>query len=54
MTFGVATDEKLRIKIKGDVQQNLFAVGSVFRRLQYNTRGLRCRCLYAYGIICSG
>ena len=29
MTFGVATDEKLRIKIKGDVQQNLFAVGSV-------------------------
>lgn len=29
MTFGVATDEKLRIRINGDVQQNLFAVGSV-------------------------
>ncbi len=29
MTFGVATDDKLRIRIKGDVQQNLFAVGSV-------------------------
>ena len=29
MTFGVATDDKLRIKIKGEVQQNLFAAGSV-------------------------
>ena len=29
MTFGVATDDKLRIRIKGDVQQNLFAIGSV-------------------------
>jgi glycerol-3-phosphate dehydrogenase, anaerobic, B subunit len=29
MTFGVATDDKLRIKIKGDAQRNLFAIGSV-------------------------
>lgn len=29
MTFGVATDDKFRIKIGGNVQQNLFAVGSV-------------------------
>ena len=28
-TFGVATDDKLRIKIKGDAQRNLFAIGSV-------------------------
>lgn len=29
MTFGVATNDKLQVKIKSEIQQNLYAVGSV-------------------------
>ena len=54
MTFGVATDDKLRIKIKGDAQRNLFAIGSVLSGSNTIHEGCGAGISHAYGIICSG